>query len=109
MDCILDVDTIDNVKKRIWDIRQRKVAHVDYCELDLYSPVRPINGAIIQDDLILLNPRQRISSEFPSSKDPELDIIVVVQPSPGQGRSVAAEGKSLYQGSYRAIVNHDIR
>ena len=58
LSCTLGVDTIDDLKKMIWER--------NHWELDLYSVVSVVN---MKDSLVQLHPRQQILSGFPPSKD----------------------------------------
>ncbi|KAK9237143.1 hypothetical protein V1525DRAFT_404725 [Lipomyces kononenkoae] len=75
VDCTVGVDTIDRVKKKICDMDDGcKIAH---WKLDLYSPVNPVKGGLIKENLAPLHPRKRILSDFPQTNDPDLDIIIL--------------------------------
>jgi hypothetical protein len=77
VDCTLNVDTIDKFKERIWLKSQNKISQTDYFNLDLYSPTSPVRDNVTQENLIYLCPRKQISSDFPQSNDPDLDIIII--------------------------------
>lgn len=77
IDCTLDVDTIGHVKDKISTKNQRKVGQIDARELKLYSPVNLVERPSHKRDLVYLHPRQRISSDFPQSNDPVIDIIIL--------------------------------
>jgi hypothetical protein len=77
VDCTLNVDTIDKVKKRIWLENQSKIGQTDYNDIALYSPTSPVRDNVTRENLIYLHPRKQILSDFPQSSDPDLDIIVI--------------------------------
>ncbi|EED14660.1 conserved hypothetical protein [Talaromyces stipitatus ATCC 10500] len=77
IDCILGVDTIGHVKRKIRSESQPKLAHVASWELDLYSPSSPVKNIPTRENLVHLHPRERILSDFPRSNDPDIDIIVI--------------------------------
>lgn len=52
----------------------------------LYSPVNPMKDNLTEENLVHLHPRKRISSDFPQSNDPEIDIIIL-QPQTQQQSS----------------------
>jgi hypothetical protein len=93
VDCTLNVDTIDKVKERIWLESQNKIGQTDYYNLDLYSPVNPLKGSLTKENLVPLDPHQLISSDFPQSKDPYIDIVIVWQE---QQQSETAQGTILH-------------
>jgi hypothetical protein len=75
VDCTLGIDTIDRVRQKICEAdNERKTA---YWKLDFYSPVSPLKGSLMKENLIHLHPRKRILSDFPQSNDPDLDIIII--------------------------------
>ncbi|KAL1965550.1 hypothetical protein VTN77DRAFT_5634 [Rasamsonia byssochlamydoides] len=75
IDCTLNVDTIAHVKKRIWEMDgECKIAH---WKLDLYSPVSAVKDDLRKENLVHLHPRRRISSDFPQSNDPDIDIVII--------------------------------
>lgn len=57
MDCILNVDSITDVKKKIWLENQSDVSHLDHRQLDLYSLASPVKDALTNEKLIHLRPR----------------------------------------------------
>jgi hypothetical protein len=92
--CTLNVDTIDDVKKKIWMDNQRMVGQLDFRELDLYSPVSPVKDSLTKENLVYLHPRKWISSDFPQSNDPDIDIVIIRPP--GQHQFTAAQGMILH-------------
>lgn len=76
IDCAVNVDTIGHLKKKIWMENQQKLAQIGYPQLKLYSPINPVTDTLMKEDLVHLCPRDRISSDFPRSNDPEIDIIL---------------------------------
>lgn len=76
IDCAVNVDTIDHLKKKIYMENQPKLARFGYSELKLYSPVNPVTDTLMKEDLVHLHPRDRISPGFPQSNDPKIDIIL---------------------------------
>lgn len=77
IDCTLDVDTIGHVKDKIFTKNQRKVGQIDPRQLKLYSPASLVEDPLTKENLADLHPRQRISSDFPQSNDPAIDIIIL--------------------------------
>ena len=77
LSCTLGVDTIDDLKKMIWER--------NHWELDLYSVVSVVN---MKDSLVQLHPRQQILSDFPPSKDTGIDILVVRPESTATGGKI---------------------
>ena len=82
--CFPDQDDIETLKKKIWD---HAPAHVkkntaDYGGFTLYNPVVQLNHEeeFRIDDGEFLHPRRMITTNplFPESKDPNVDIVVVV-------------------------------
>lgn len=78
--CTLNMDTVDDVKQRIYAKNQPYLAHIPHWELDLYSPRDVVNDTRKKDSLTPLHPRQAITAEFPVSKDPEVDIVIIQPP-----------------------------
>ncbi|EED23457.1 conserved hypothetical protein [Talaromyces stipitatus ATCC 10500] len=89
IDCNINVDSIADVKKKIWSESQPKLAQVASWELDLYSPSSPVKNIPTRENLVHLHPRKRILSDFPRSNDPDIDIIVI-QPEEQQ-HSIATQ------------------
>jgi hypothetical protein len=90
IDCTLNVDTIAHVKEKI----QSKLAQIASYDLNLYSPTSPVRGTVTKENLVPLDPRQLISSNFPQSKDPHIDIVIV-RPQEQQ-QSETAQGTILH-------------
>lgn len=90
IDCTLNVDTIEDVKKKIRE--KRDAFKTEYIEdWDLYSPVSKVEAAFTPANGQFLPPPQRITSDFPQSNDPFIQIVViraqVQQPTPAnEGR-----------------------
>ncbi|ODM16358.1 hypothetical protein SI65_08358 [Aspergillus cristatus] len=81
IECVADQDDIETLMKKIWDhapAHAKKDAS-DYGDLILYSPVVQLNHEeeFRIDDGEFLHPRRMITSLFPESKDPDVDIVVV--------------------------------
>ncbi|BCR87943.1 ATP-binding protein [Aspergillus chevalieri] len=82
--CFSDQDDIETLKEKIWEkIKERiKDTAPHYSNLTLYSPVVQLNHEeqFRIDDGEFLHPRRMITSNplFPESKDPNVDIVVVV-------------------------------
>ena len=81
IECVADQDDIETLMKKIWeeikeDIK-RTTSH--YSRLSLYSPVVQLNDEeeFRIDDGEFLHPRRMITSLFPKSEDPDVDIVVV--------------------------------
>lgn len=81
VDCTLGVDIIEDIRERIWMKHPNKLAQIHYTELKLYSPVNPVKDGLMKENPVFLCPRQQISSDFPQSSDPKIDIIIR-KPSP---------------------------
>ncbi|BCR83119.1 crinkler effector domain-containing protein [Aspergillus chevalieri] len=84
IECVADQDDIETLMKKIWDhapAHAKKDAS-DYGDLILYSPVVQLNHEqkFRIDDSEFLHPRRMVTSNplFPKSKDPDVDIVVVV-------------------------------
>ena len=81
MECVADKDDIDILKKKIWDRLPARFEYTltDYSELKLYSPVVQLNHEekFRIEHGEFLYPRRMITSLFPESKDPDVDIVVV--------------------------------
>lgn len=75
--CAINVDTINDAKRKIWMDSQHKTAQMDYWELDLYSPISSIKDDLTEENLVHLHPRKQITSDFPQSNDPDIDIIII--------------------------------
>ena len=84
MECVADQDDIDTLKKKLWDRLPARFEDTltDYSELKLYSPVVQLDNEeeFKVENGEFLNPRRMITSNpfFPESKDPDVDIVVVV-------------------------------
>lgn len=81
IECVADKDDIDSLKKKIW-LRfpaRFENALTDYIELKVYIPVVQLNyeEEFRIDDGDFLHPRRMITSLFPKSEDPDVDIVVV--------------------------------
>jgi hypothetical protein len=94
INCILNVDYIADAKEKIWTENPHKLAQTASYDLNLYSPVSPVKDTITKENLVLLDPRQQISSDFPQSKDPHTDIVIV-RPQEQQ-QSETAQGTILH-------------
>ncbi|OJJ85155.1 uncharacterized protein ASPGLDRAFT_1423158 [Aspergillus glaucus CBS 516.65] len=81
IDSTLGVDIIEDIRERIWMKHPNKLAQILYTELKLYSPVNPVKDGLMKENPVFLCPRQQISSDFPQSSDPKIDIIIR-KPSP---------------------------
>ena len=81
IECVADQDDIEKLMKRIWEeIKERiKDTAPHYSNLTLYSPVVQLNDEekFRIDYGEFLHPRRMITSLFPKSKDPDVDIVVV--------------------------------
>ncbi|BCR88447.1 ATP-binding protein [Aspergillus chevalieri] len=84
MECVAGKDNINTLKKKIWDRSPARFEDtiIDYSDLKLYSPVVQLNYEEEFDvkNGEFLRPRRMITSNplFPESKDPDVDIVVVV-------------------------------
>lgn len=78
--CTLNIDTVNDVKQKIWATSQPYLAHIPHWMLDLYSPCDVINDIPENDSLVLLRPRQVITADFPVSKDPDIDLVIIQPP-----------------------------
>jgi len=84
MECVAGKDNINALKKKIWDRSPARFEDtiIDYSDLKLYSPVVQLNYEEEFDvkNGEFLRPRRMITSNplFPESKDPDVDIVVVV-------------------------------
>ena len=75
IDCILGVDTIGHVKRKICE-RDPECKFADW-KLNLYSLASPVKDVLTKESLVHLHPRKQILSDFPQSNDPDIDIIVI--------------------------------
>lgn len=105
VECVTDQDNIHTFKKKVWDHAPAyaKKDAADFGGLRLYRPVVPLdNGkAFKEEDGVFLNPRQMITSLFPESKDPYVDIVVVSVAKGGatpgkQKLSVSQSGENYF-------------
>ncbi|ODM16145.1 hypothetical protein SI65_08579 [Aspergillus cristatus] len=82
MECVADQDDIDTLRKKIWEEIKEEFKNTAARDLKLYSPVVQLNyeEEFKIDDGEFLLPRRMITSNplFPESKDPGVDIVVVV-------------------------------
>ncbi|BCR86719.1 ATP-binding protein [Aspergillus chevalieri] len=84
IECAADQDDIDTLKKKIWEEIREKIKNtiLHYSDLKLYCPVVQLNYEEEFDvkNGEFLHPRRMITSNpsFPESKDPNVDIVVVV-------------------------------
>jgi len=84
IECVADQDNIDTLKQKIWEKIKEEIKDTTphYGKLTLYSPVVQLNHEeqFSTDDGEFLHPRRMITSNpfFPESKDPDVDIVVVV-------------------------------
>lgn len=88
IECALDIDTIDDIKKSIWKTEAEYQA-THWSRLRLYSPANPVMTGLAEVNLVHLHPRKQVSSEFPRSADPNIDIIIIrkAQQQPTNARS----------------------
>ena len=93
------------LKKKIWDRLPARFEDTltDYSELKLYSPVVQLNNEeeFKVENGEFLNPRRMITSNplFPESKDPDVDIVVVVSGGATpqkQKRSESQNGENIH-------------
>lgn len=99
VDCTVHVDSISDVRRMICE--QELDSNVKSRKVHLYSPVHAVQDNLTIEDLTLLDPRQKISDDFPQSC-PNLDIIVVLPQASHQ--STAIRGKiMLLDPSYRVL------
>lgn len=81
IECVADQDDIDALKQKIWEkIKEEfKDTLTDYSGLKLYSPVEQLNNEekFMMENGEFLNPHRMITSLFPKSEDPNVDIVVV--------------------------------
>jgi len=79
--CFPDQDDIETLKEKIWEKIKEEIKDTTphYGKLTLYSPVVQLNHEkqFNIDDGEFLHPRRMITSLFPESKDPDVDIVVV--------------------------------
>jgi len=81
---VADQDYIDTLKKKIWETIKEKIKDTTphYINLILFSPMVQLKyeEEFRIDDGESLHPRRKITSNplFPESKDPNVDIVVVV-------------------------------
>jgi len=82
MECVADQDDIDTLRKKIWEEIKEESKNTAARNLKLYCPVVQLNYEEEFDakNGKFLHPRQMITSNplFPESKDPNVDIVVVV-------------------------------
>jgi len=84
IECAADQDDIDTLKKKIWEEIREKIKDTipHYSDLKLYCPVVQLNYEEEFDvkNGEFLRPRRTITFNplFPESKDPDVDIVVVV-------------------------------
>lgn len=84
IDCDENQDNIDTLKKKIWEVMEKRGNNTEphYSTLRLYCPVVQLDLAekFEVEDGEKLNPRHVITSDplFPDSKDPNVDVVVVV-------------------------------
>ena len=84
VECVADQDNINTLKKKIWEEIREKIKDTipHYSDLKLYSPVVQLNHEekFRIDDGEFLRPRRMITTNplFPESKDPDVDIVVVM-------------------------------
>lgn len=87
VECVTDQDDIHTFKKKIWDRSPARLGNIiiEYSDLTLYSPVvsLDIGKEFKKENGVFLNPRQMITSLFPESKDPYVDIFVVAETAKG--------------------------
>ena len=95
IDCTLGVDTIGHVKDKIFTKNQRKVGQIDPRQLKLYSPVNLVEDPLTKENLADLHPRQRISSDFPQSNNPVIDIIILQPTEPDGCTSLGKSSKGI--------------
>ncbi|BCR92831.1 ATP-binding protein [Aspergillus chevalieri] len=81
IECIADQDDIETLMKKIWEEIKEDIKRTTphYSRLSLYSPVVQLNDEeeFRIDDGEFLHPRRMITSLFPKSEDPDVDIVVV--------------------------------
>jgi len=79
--CIADQDDIETLMKKIWEEIKEDIKRTTphYSRLSLYSPVVQLNDEeeFRIDDGEFLHPRRMITSLFPKSEDPDVDIVAV--------------------------------
>jgi len=82
IECVADQDNIDTLKKKIWEKIKEEIKDTipHYGKLILYNPVVQLNHEkeFRIEHGEFLHPRRIITSPFPESKDPDVDIVVVV-------------------------------
>ncbi|ODM23379.1 hypothetical protein SI65_00968 [Aspergillus cristatus] len=79
--CFPDQDNIETLKEKVWEKIKEEIKDTTphYGKLTLYSPVVQLNH---EEEFRIehgefLHPRRMITSLFPESKDPDVDIVVV--------------------------------
>ncbi|ODM21276.1 hypothetical protein SI65_04329 [Aspergillus cristatus] len=79
IECVADKDDIETLKKKIWEEIKEEIKDTTARSLKLYNPVVQLNHEeeFRIDDGEFLHPRRMITSLFPRSKDPDVDIVVV--------------------------------
>ena len=81
IECVADQDNIDTLKKKIWEKIKEEIKDTipHYGKLILYNPVVQLNHEkeFRIEHGEFLHPRRMITSLFPESKDPDVDIVVV--------------------------------
>ena len=82
MECVADQDNINTLKKEIWEEIKKEIKDATARNLKLYSPVVQLDNEeeFKVENGEFLNPRRMITSNplIPESKDPDVDIVVVV-------------------------------
>lgn len=81
IECVADQDDVDALKQKIWEKIKEEIKNTTphYGKLTLYSPVVQLSHEeeFRIDDGDFLHPRRMITSLFPKSEDPDVDIVVV--------------------------------
>jgi hypothetical protein len=72
--CVIGVDDIDDVRREICTTHSEGYLPR---QLALYSPSSRVTDVPTKENLVYLDIRKQILSNFPQSNDPEIDIIVI--------------------------------
>lgn len=95
VDCTVGVDTIDSVKKMIHKDNPHKVGHLSRRNLHIYSHKGPSQQNVEWKDLVLLNPQEKILSDFPPRNDPYPGIFVLSTILPLSYYAIIITNKSI--------------
>ena len=111
IECVADKDDIETLKEKIWEKIKEEIKDTTphYGKLTLYSPVVQLNHEeeFRIDDGELLHPRRMITSLFPGSKDPDVDIVVVSGVTPQKRKRSKPQSSEIhvFQTCFRTMTD----